>query len=574
MADYPSDLGLRFDPRLTGYAELEELRFEVERLMAAVSWKAGLPNDFPVIVSLFGGTGTGKSAIFNSLAGEVISQVGIRRPCTLQGVIYVHEDWADSLTKCPLLKAATAIPDVANEGDTIAEAPVQVVRRRSAELKDIILADTPDFDSVETANRLIAEDFFIISDALVFVTSQEKYGDLSGLEMREEARKWGKKTTHVMNKVVSDAAFRDFSETIKARHGSAEIIRIERVESFPEIIDGLRERPEFEKTLRSLRHGAGNNSIRVEETNRLKKVTKSRVELLDDRIREQERRVNAVTGQVSSIRAKVAAAMNDELNAVVTRDLEHHVQDRLRTLLKKYDIFFVPRMMVRNAFKKALGFAGKVVFSDSDSSGDRDFEKDARIADLEIARSSARLKPLDTAIDRLNLEIAELLASDSSLADLRDIVQSDIPRWDSATIRERFNESFPGVRDLLEEEFERFRDGLTGLDEVKLYGSYTLWALLLVTAEIAVGGGITILDVLLNTAIFPFIPKWMLHLKVGDLLREIGEKVDARYRQTLNSVLDEQAELYRETFSNLLPDEKIIGELRELELGFLASNLE
>jgi hypothetical protein len=48
-----------------------------------------------------------------------------------------------------------------------------------------------------------------------------------------------------------------------------------------------------------------------------------------------------------------------------------------------------------------------------------------------------------------------------------------------------------------------------------------LWALVLITAEIVLGGGFTLLDALLGSVVVPFIPKWLLSLKVIDLLREI-----------------------------------------------------
>ena len=103
--------------------------------------------------------------------------------------------------------------------------------------------DTPDFDSVELSNRAIADDFFIISDILVFITSQEKYADLAGHEMQTRARQWGKKAIFVMNKAVSDTAYNDFKSLIHALGYEAEPIRIERLEPSPDLIPGLRNRP-------------------------------------------------------------------------------------------------------------------------------------------------------------------------------------------------------------------------------------------------------------------------------------------------------------------------------------------
>jgi hypothetical protein len=128
-------------------------------------------------------------------------------------------------------------------------------------------------------------------------------------------------------------------------------------------------------------------------------------------------------------------------------------------------------------------------------------------------------------------------------------------------VQAEYDLAFPGVEHLLEEEFTHFRKGLSFQDELKLYGSYTLWALLLITAEIVVGGGFTLLDALLNTVIVPFIPKWLLNLKVLDVLREIGRRVDEKHRRALNAIVEKQAELYVTAFRSLLPSEETMENL-------------
>ena len=192
-------------------------------------------------------------------------------------------------------------------------------------------------------------------------------------------------------------------------------------------------------------------------------------------------------------------------------------------------------------------------------------ERDIRTEDFEAAKAVARLQPLEWATARLNLAIAEMLSSNPTLEDLCQVALTDVPRWSREEIRAHYDAAFPGMEELLEAEFNRFRDGLSRTDELKLYGSYTVWALFLITAEIVVGGGFTLLDALLNTVIVPFIPKWLLNLKVLDVLREIGERVDREHRNTLRGILQEQAELYAEQFARLVPGDTALQDLRSLE---------
>lgn len=555
---FPEELNVRIDGRLADHALLEEQRFETERLLTALSWKSGLDPHHPLIVCVMGGTGTGKSTLFNSLAGEVISNVGIRRPSTLKPVISVHENFVERITECPFIGPFHQGPEGGGN-----QAEIRVLPHRQEESAGLVLVDSPDFDSVELSNRVIADNFFVISDMMLFVTSQEKYGDLVGHQILERAVDWGKHTVVVMNKVTSDRAFEDFREMLRVSLGRiGEPIRVGRFTPSPEIIPGIRDRAEFSALLRMGAGSAEVDSIREEELARLRGRTASSVENLRTMLASRLRRVESVNFQIRLALSRVSADMEKRLDAVLSEDIERRLRDRLRSLLNKYDIFSAPRMMVRRAIRKALGMVAGIFTPQVGGASLAGGDKEARIEDFETTRSSAKLKPLEWAVARLDLEVAEILSSDSALEDLRLVAKNDIPRWDSGQIRSLFDEAFPGVENLLESEFERLRQGLSRADELKLYGSYTLWALVLITAEIVMGGGLTLLDVLLSTVVLPFIPKWLLSLKVLDILRDIGERVDQEYRHILRSILEKRAKLYTDEFRGLLPDEEALYRLK------------
>jgi energy-coupling factor transporter ATP-binding protein EcfA2 len=551
VKDFAEKLSLSLDKRLAAQPILEEKRSEAEQLLAALSWKARLDSDFPPIVCLVGGTGTGKSTLFNSLAKSKISEVGIRRPSTLQAVILVSQKFADQLEGAPFLSSYGG-------------SHATIFKHDAPELADVVLVDTPDFDSVELSNRAIAYEFFIISDVLVFITSQEKYADLTGHEMQAQARQWGKKAIFVMNKVVSDTAYNDFAKLVRALGYEAQPTAIERVEPSPDLIPGLRDRPAF-KELFTGTDGEEGKDVRKEELARLRKQTIASLKELTSSLQSEVQRVAVVNSEISRILAEVEQAMEAQLDAIVSDDLEAQIRSRLQGLLRKYDILFVPRMMVRHAVRSLFSAVVEIFVPRGLGSAGQDNEKDIRAADFEATKAVVRLQPLEWATARLNLAIAEMLSSNPALDDLCQVARADVPRWSSDEIQARYDVAFPGMEHLLEAEFNRFRNGLSRTDEFKLYGSYTLWALFLITAEIVVGGGITLLDALLNTVIVPFIPKWLLNLKVLDVLREIGERVDREHRNTLKHILQEQAELYTGQFSSLVPGEAILQRLSSLE---------
>jgi energy-coupling factor transporter ATP-binding protein EcfA2 len=552
---------LRFDPRLNSYAVFEERRSELERLIKGYLWKRNLESSFPLIVCLTGGTGTGKSTLFNSLAGRIISNVGMRRPCTHTPVVYVHEHAKDQFLRCPFLDLnKTAGPSVnSNE--------IMVSSHNDLQAMGVILVDTPDFDSVESANRSVADDFFVVGDIMMFVTSQEKYGDLAGDQVLRRGRDWGKKAIVVMNKVASDAALADFRARLEADGAVDNPIRVERMESPPELIEGLRERPGFSDIFRI---GAGDplgKRIRSDELDRLRVQTLRRLEDLDAALAAETDRISSAAERIDAILGQAVIEMESSLDQVLSQDVQSHVHDRLQDLLKKYDIFRAPRTLIRTALQKAFGLIASLIFPGSDEQ-DKDLrDKRMRADDIDATRSVARLKPLEMAAARLNQEIATFLTSDPALSDLCLAARSDAPRWSDQELRERFDKAFPGVESLLEAEFKRFREGLSVTDEVQLYGAYATWTLLLVTAEIVLGGGLGYLDMVLDAVVVPLIPKWLLNFKVMELLKEIGGRVDTEYRRILKQILTAQADLHKAALMGLLPGEDARNQFKSIGAG-------
>jgi len=532
---------------------LEQRATEAERLLAVWRWKSSLSPGFPVIISLFGGTGTGKSTLFNSLAGEPVSRVSWLRPCTARPVLYVHDEAVDELSRCPLVADGSCIRG--------GEIKVKVLGHHRQELSEFILVDTPDIDSVELINRDIADAFFTISDIVVFVTSLDKYGDNSGKTFRNRIRDWRKCSYFVMNKAHVGEAFEDFRETLQEEGFDGDrLIRVADTGTSPEMILGIREQPEFESIF-----AAAREDVRPTEIRNLCIRTVRHLELLDEVVSSQMTRIATVNNEILQAVERVTREMDERLDAVLSPEVATRVQERLTTLLQKYDILFPVRMFVRTIARKSFEFVWSLI-SPVGQQGERIAgERSILAQDLAATRAVANLAPLDYAVARLNQEIAEILKGDSELEDLRAVALHDVPRLTNEAVRSQFDEAFPGVERLLEEEFARFREsGLSPTHEAKLYGAYFFWALLLVTAEVVLLGGSSWLDAILGPMIAPFIPKWLLGMKVRDVLREIGDRIDGEYRGILRKILAAQATSYANEFRSLLPDDDALGRLSGL----------
>ena len=141
-------MGDELRPRLDALRELIALsrtRLDAEtledagRVLEAANERYRLSGEYTV-VAIAGATGSGKSSLFNALAGANRSQVGARRPTTAEPVACV---WSDGRPGAEGLLDRLGVP--AHRRHTpVDEAP---------ELRGLILLDLPDHDSAATENR-------------------------------------------------------------------------------------------------------------------------------------------------------------------------------------------------------------------------------------------------------------------------------------------------------------------------------------------------------------------------------------------------------------------------------------
>lgn len=118
------------------------------------------------VVALAGGTGSGKSSLFNALCGLQLSQTGVTRPTTSKAhaCVWGHEG-ADALL------GWLGVPTRYRHSRT------SVLDTGSSELTGLVLLDLPDHDSVRSMHTAEADRLIGSVDLLVWVLDPQKYAD-------------------------------------------------------------------------------------------------------------------------------------------------------------------------------------------------------------------------------------------------------------------------------------------------------------------------------------------------------------------------------------------------------------
>jgi len=145
--------------------------------------------DAPLVVLLLGPTGAGKSTLFNTIAGRAASATGVLRPTTRTAIVLAHPDDAAAL-----------------RGGTLAGIDAQRLRidPDPTIAPGLALIDAPDIDSVEHANRELADHLVEAADLCLFVTTATRYADRVPWLVLGRVRERGLPLIVVVNRLPSD----------------------------------------------------------------------------------------------------------------------------------------------------------------------------------------------------------------------------------------------------------------------------------------------------------------------------------------------------------------------------------
>lgn len=119
------------------------------------------------VVALAGATGSGKSSLYNALAGLELSAVGVRRPTTgsPHACVWGPQGAGELLDWLGIPRRHQTARESALDADS------------QAELRGLALLDLPDHDSTEVSHRLEVDRLVELVDMLVWVLDPQKYAD-------------------------------------------------------------------------------------------------------------------------------------------------------------------------------------------------------------------------------------------------------------------------------------------------------------------------------------------------------------------------------------------------------------
>ena len=147
--------------------------------------------ELPLIVVLLGPTGAGKSTLMNTLARAPVSRTGVLRPTTREAVLLATDPDAEAL----LRSALAGMPE-----GRLVRAPAAAARAGLA------IVDAPDLDSIERANRVVADALVEAADLGIFVTTATRYADKVPFDVLQRIAERGLPLLLVVNRLPGEDA--------------------------------------------------------------------------------------------------------------------------------------------------------------------------------------------------------------------------------------------------------------------------------------------------------------------------------------------------------------------------------
>lgn len=546
-------------PGLTaGAGEIHTLAADLPKRLNALSYKQQMGC---LWVSFVGGTGTGKSTLFNALCGEPLSKTGVERPKTSGPIAYAHRG-APIEKRFPINGIRIERRRAGDEGfrpEAGAPERLQILEHEREDWSQLVLVDTPDLDSVEEKNRRIADDLYLLSDAVVFVTSQEKYADEVPSQFFRRVVEEEKPYFFLINKVHDRVAVEELLGTYQRQQISVNRDRVWPVFHVnSEVSREVPLQPAFRDFSRRLALELSQDEIhnlrKTHHSKRAKELNRQ-VDRLLNLLEEENLACKKWLRRLDDIFDKTTQDLIREEKERFTAKSREYLGTEIRRLFARYDVLSKPRRLIQGLFLipfRLLGFNQK------------SREKKQSEALLKVSRKIDQT-PVLTAVERVNRSVLEKLSPTDADRPLFQKLREQGLALQREEVSAIIGEEQDRLVHWLEERFQEISKGLSKAKRWGIYSTSIVWGILILSLETVVGGGFTILDVALDSALAPFVTKGAVELFAYHEIQKLAKELAKIYQEALLSALHRQRDRYKECLQSLMTEDKTFEYLRGLK---------
>ena len=526
-------------------SEIPILARELIRELAVIQYKAKTLNPWVVFL---GGTGTGKSTLFNVFCGAELSIAGIERPKTFGPIAYAHEavEWKDSFP----------FPEMRVHGHSPAESPgerpaagargkLAVISHNRECLSHLIIADTPDVDSVEEQNHRIAEDLSLLADVVIFVASPEKYADDIPARVLRRILEDHKPVYYLLNKV--DEAL-DRNDILKITENEGLALSKDRILVLPrvdgDVLANLSGEPVVHGFLKTLGEDLAPEKIQALSKEQQKaRVERSRQKLarLAHLLEAEEQGARLWLEQLETFSLQAVDTILKGEEARFKANSKQFIRMEIRRLFARYDLLAKPRRLLQGVILTPFRFL----------TGRKGHKNEHRREDLNKLRKNSDSTVMLAALEQFNRLVLEKLSPADTAAPMAVELRRPELALTEQDVEDRMIKQREELLHWIEERFQTLAGGLSKKKKWSIYTASILWGALLIVAASALGGGFSMLDAVLDSVLAPFITKGAAELVAYEEISNITRELATRHKDGLTAIVEEQSFRYKRCLTDL-----------------------
>lgn len=509
-------------------------------------------------IFFIGGTGTGKSTVFDAVCGVTVSAVGAERPKTAGAIGFVHarvsveEDFPFPEFRFVSHQRLSSLPDSPLIGEP---GVIHLWRHDDPQWSSVVLVDTPDVDSVEASNRYLVETLWRLADLVVFVTSQEKYADDVPSKFLRRIVEDGTDVLVVCNKVGGETREEDVREILNRETSVPEgaLWLLPFVPSNP--VETLRVTPVFHSFFSVLAKKVADPQVVEKRGARLAQRRKA----LGDRVREA---LNVVTKELLEAqrwRERLAHDAQRAVDAIIedqqrryASETRSYLQAEIRNLFSRYDVLAGPRRWISRVVTAPLRFLGLMSSTPYPDRGEA----------LRRIKNRIHLTEIQTAVQHYGRRVLEQTMRDCPESPIARAVTRPGVLMTPEEVAEHVYREQEQLIQWLEKVFAELSQDIPKGKKWGIYSTSILWGVLILSLEVTVGGGLSVVDAVIDAAVAPFVTKGAVELFAYTEIQKIAKQLSEKYRASLVSVVEAQRRRFEVCLDPLLPSEDGVKTLR------------
>jgi hypothetical protein len=356
----------------------------------------------------------------------------------------------------------------------------------------------------------------------------------------------------LFNKAEESATPGDFLSTIKGEELSpakdrlwlipyATANRLQAISHHPSFL-GFKSRLEQELASSHVEH------LRAELLSQRTQEVHGMARRLLELLQEEEREAEAWRTGLRNRCDKICNRFIKEQEESFSQRSREFIQREIRKLFSKYDVLAKPRQVIREIILAPLRFIGVLR------------EQDHREALLRV-RQRIDLTPVQTAVESFNSLVLKELSPKDHRAPLFQSMRRPGVALTTEEIRTLIFQEQERLEHWLENQFETLSKGIPWSKKWGIYSTSILWGILIIAFEIVVGGGFSLLDAALDSAIAPFVTKGAVELFAYHEIQKVARELARRYQDGLLSVMKEQEKRYEDCLDSLLTAKEVADKL-------------